>query len=321
MSNEELIDPEDCRGLLDALPQAILIIRNGIHVYCNRSALTLFHAGSTSTIIGKKHESLISSQQTDGRPPEYLTEVIFPRVLTGAHESLAWTYTDLERSSFAAELSISPVSWGGSPAILVSITPVQTGGKGGNTYEKSISELARSLQAVSSGDLTLLASISEGDPLSRIKKDYNDSVIHIRDVIEKISRKSSVLEKMISEISTATDQVAGVSQKVAATAQSTEQKIQKQRENLNNIELKIGDLSASIQEIAGSIQEVKSLTGDVHSIGQDAIQLGNNTSKKMQKIGAISQEAVDQITELTGRATEIAKFSRLISPARQIFSR
>nr|WP_319537810.1 methyl-accepting chemotaxis protein [uncultured Methanospirillum sp.] len=312
MSNPELINPGDCKKILDVLPQAILIIQNEVYVFCNHSALTLFHASNTNGIIGKKHEILISSKQPDGRSVEYLTGVVFPRVFTGDPETITWTYTDLEGYSFPAEAIISRITWGESPGILISITPPQAEKTGVNSYELSITDLSKSLQAVSSGDLTLLASIRDGDPLSQIKNDYNNTIIYLRDVIDKIRQKSVVLEKMVTEISSATDQVVGVSQKVTETAQSTELKIGKQRENVSNIESKISDLSASIQEIAGSIQEVKSLTGDVHSIGQEAIQLGNNTSKKMQMIGSISKEAVDQITELTERATEIAKFSRLI---------
>ncbi len=312
MSNPELINPEDCKKVLDALPQAILIIQNEVHVFCNNSALTLFHASNTNHIIGRKHEIVSSSSQPDGRSIEYLTGVIFPQVLTGDSVTITWNYTDLEGDSFIAETIMSPITWGDSPGILVTIIPRKIKDSGPNPYELSITDLAKSLQAVSSGDLTLLVSINDEDPLSQIKNDYNNTIIYLRDVIEKIRQKSSVLEKMITEISSTTDQVVGVSHKVSETAQSTELKIIKQRENVSNIESKISDLSASIQEIAGSIQEVKTLTGDVHSIGQEAIQLGKNTSKKMQKIGSISKEAVDQITELTERATEIANFSRLI---------
>ncbi|PWR74345.1 methyl-accepting chemotaxis protein [Methanospirillum lacunae] len=312
MSNPELIFSGDCKNILDALPQAILIIQNEVHVFCNHSALTLFHASNIADIIGKKHEIISSSTQTDGRSVEYLNGVIFPRVLSGDSDTVTWNYNDRTGYSFTAESFFTKITWKESPGILVSIIPQKPKETGENAYELSITDLEKSLQAVSSGDLTLLVSINDGDPLSRIKTDYNNTIMYLRDVIEKIRQKSAILEKMITEISSATDQVVGVSQKVSETAHSTEQKIIQQRENVNNIESKISDLSASIEEIAGSIQEVRSLTSDVHSIGQEAIQLGKNTSKKMQKIGSISKEAVDQITELTVRAAEIAKFSRLI---------
>ncbi|HWQ65697.1 MAG TPA: methyl-accepting chemotaxis protein [Methanospirillum sp.] len=312
MTSYDLIDPKDSQVLLDTTPNALFIIRDGEHVYCNLSAVNLFRAKDKASLIGKKHEILFAPKRDQKGDPEYLSRIIIPRVLSGATETVEWSYSTLDGTVFPCEVVFSSISYSGSPALMASITS-RTGKKQGEEgFDQSIKELGLSLDAVSSGDLTILAPTYTGDPLLRIKENYNTTIIHLRDLITKVTQKSAQLEGMIIEITEGTDQVAQVSQKVAETSQSTALKIKEEQQNISNIELKISDLSASIEEIAGSVQEVKSLTTDVHSIGQEAIQLGNNTAKKMQKIGSISKEAVDQITELTGKATEIAKISRMI---------
>lgn len=307
-----LIDPADCEVLLDTLPYALFVIQDGVHVFCNLSAVRMFRSKEKSGLIGKKHEILSSSKQQAGRNSDDLTRILFPRVLSGTPETVEWTYCTLEGTVFTGKVFLSPISYTGSPCLMVCITPVEEKKLELEGFEQSIQELVLSLDAVSSGDLTTLASTSTGDPLFRVKEDYNTTIHHLRDVISKITQKLASLESMITEISSGTELVAQVSQKVAKTSQSTALKIKEEQENITNIELKMSDLSASIEEIAGSIQEVKSLTENVNSIGQEAIKLGNNTSTKMQKIGLISKEAVDQITELTEQATEIAKISRMI---------
>lgn len=312
MTSPELQNLSDFQMLLDAIPNAVLVIDKGEYVFCNLPAVQLFHARDKDAIIGKPHEILSSNKQQDGRSYEDLEFTVFPRVLSGKIEQFEWTYTTLDRTQFTGEVVLSPVTFAGSSCLMVSITPIDEKKKCEDELQQSLKELVTSLDAVSSGDLTTLALIRVGDPLLKVKEGYNNTIIHLREMITQITKKATSLEEMIIEISDGTEQIAHLSQKVAETSQSTALKIREEQENINNVELKIGDMSASIEEIAASIQEVKTLTGEVHSIGQEAIQLGNNTSTKMHKIGSITKEAVEQITELTEQATQIAKITRII---------
>lgn len=180
-------------------------------------------------------------------------------------------------------------------------------------FQKSIWELNESLSAIARGDLTKPAVSYEGDPLAEIKEVQNQTLIRLRNMITEIMKKAAILEEMTRDITTSTDQIALASGEVARTSQVSADNIRMELGFVREIEGKVSDLSVSIDELASSAQDVKMMTSEVFTVGKEVLQLGNQTSSKMQVIGSISEEAVEQITRLISEANEIAKIARLIA--------
>ncbi len=179
--------------------------------------------------------------------------------------------------------------------------------------QKSIGELAESLSAVAQGDLTKPAFTYENDPLAKVKTDFNTTFTGLETTIRTILGHANQLETAVVDVGKGTEEIARASQQVATTAQKTSEDVKRQIAQLEKVTAEVSDLSASIEEIAATSQEVKSLTTNVSKAGNDAVKLGNEANAKMRVVQEISNQAVEEITNLNNKMREISNIVRLIT--------
>ena len=114
---------------------------------------------------------------------------------------------------------------------------VEESQKKAEALSASAAVLENGLERISNGDLTFHAPILEGDPLIKLKKDYNGSVDSIRKVIEELEKSVHQIEvttqdtsRGTTEISKSTEQVAIGTQRSADGAKKQLDEIEKGRQ-------------------------------------------------------------------------------------------
>ncbi|MCK8518193.1 methyl-accepting chemotaxis protein [Methanoculleus sp. 7T] len=179
--------------------------------------------------------------------------------------------------------------------------------------QKSIGEVAESLAAIAGGDLTRPAPTYPDDPLEEIKKDLNAAIKSQGEFFRQTLEQADALEHAIVDVGKGADEIARASQQVANTAQKTSDGAKGQIQQLDRVTKEIGDLSAAVEEIASTAQEVRDLSMNVAKAGQSAVGLGNEASAKMKAVRQISEQAVEEITNLNAKMQDISHIVKLIT--------
>ncbi|MDG6256409.1 MAG: methyl-accepting chemotaxis protein [Methanomicrobiaceae archaeon] len=176
----------------------------------------------------------------------------------------------------------------------------------------SAEDLAGAMARMADGDLTATATIEESDPLARLKHDYNTTLASIKATIEEVSRSSDLVQNTSSEVSKSADEIGRATEQVAVATQQSSEFTRNLLIQIEDINREISDLSASIEEIASTSQEVMARAQKAAAEGNTAAEIGMDAHNKMQAVGEISQQSVDEITHLNEQMHEISNIVKLI---------
>jgi methyl-accepting chemotaxis protein len=173
--------------------------------------------------------------------------------------------------------------------------------------------LESGLEKIAKGDLTFQAPVIEGDPLSKLKKDYNLSVDSIKKVIEELEKSVKQIEVTTKETSRGTTEISKSTEQVAVGTQKSADGAKKQLDEIEKIGKEVSDLSASIEEIASTSQDLMSHAQKAAMEGSIASDLGKIATAKMTMVEKIAGESVNEITALNERMKEISNIVKIIA--------
>jgi len=182
-----------------------------------------------------------------------------------------------------------------------------------DTLSKSCIDLEACMSMIAAKDLTHSVSIADGDPLTGVKKDYNDAIMAIKKVIEGIRESMVQLNLTIGDTSRSTEEIAKAVEQVAIASQESTDAARGQLERIEGISSEIGDLSASIEEIASTSQTVREVAEKVAQEGNRAVGLGEDATQKMKVVEDISEQSVQEINQLNEQMHQITKIVNLIT--------
>jgi methyl-accepting chemotaxis protein len=165
---------------------------------------------------------------------------------------------------------------------------------------------------MTSGDMTVSVEIFEDDPLAVLKTSFNKSVEEFRDLISSIKEKANIIEKTSEELSTNSDDIAKANENLALISEESAEFLRDLMERFEKINLSISDLSASIEEISSTSQEVTKQANQAALEGKNAAEIGKEASEKMENVGKISQQSVNDINLLNQEMYKINEIIKLI---------
>jgi len=177
----------------------------------------------------------------------------------------------------------------------------------------SAAVLEGGLERISKGDLTFQIPLVEGDPLIKLKKDYNASVDSIKKVIEELEKSVKQIEVTTQETSRGTTEISKSTEQVAVGTQKSADGAKKQLEEIEKVGKEVSDLSASIEEIASTSQDLMSHAQKAAVEGNNASDLGKIATSKMTMVEKIAGESVNEITALNERMKEISNIVKMIA--------
>jgi len=177
----------------------------------------------------------------------------------------------------------------------------------------SAAVLESGLERISKGDLTFQIPIAEGDPLIKLKKDYNVSVDSIKKVIEELEKSVKQIEVTTQETSRGATEISKSTEQVAVGTQKSADGAKKQLDEIEKVGKDVSDLSASIEEIASTSQDLMSHAQKAAMEGNNASELGKVATAKMTMVEKIAGESVNEITALNERMKEISNIVKMIA--------
>ena len=173
--------------------------------------------------------------------------------------------------------------------------------------------LESGLERISKGDLTFRAPIVDGDPLVKLKQDYNVSVDSIKSVIGELEKSVKQIKVTTQETSRATTEISKSTEQVAVGTQKSADGSKKQLDAIEKVGKEVSDLSASIEEIASTSQDLMTHAQKAATDGNQASELGKVATSKMTMVEKIAGESVNEITMLNDRMKEISNIVKMIA--------
>jgi len=177
----------------------------------------------------------------------------------------------------------------------------------------SAAELGKSLNHMADGDLRTRADIMEGDPLAKLKTDFNKALESIQPVMVELEKAATQMKVTTDDTSKSTQEISKSTEQVAIQSQKSTDGAKKQMEMIERISKDVSDLSASIEEIASTSNTLMDHAGKAASEGNSAAELGKVATGKMQVVEKISGESVNEITALNEQMKKISDIVKMIA--------
>ncbi len=173
--------------------------------------------------------------------------------------------------------------------------------------------LENGLALIAKGDLSFQAPIVEGDPLIKLKQDYNAAGASIRNLILELEKAVKQLHDTTGDTSKSTQEISKSTEQVAIQTQKSADGAKKQMDEIEGVSKEVSDLSASIEEIASTSHDLMEHAGKAATEGNSAAELGKVATGKMQVVEKIARESVTEITALNERMKEISTIVKMIA--------
>jgi len=181
------------------------------------------------------------------------------------------------------------------------------------TLSKSAEDLKTGMARMAEGDLRYRAPVTDQDPLSQIKNDYNTALSAISLLIEELEGSISLLTRTSEKTLSQTDNIKQAIRDIADDVQNSTVGAREQMEETRRISDDIRLLSECISQIVDITTRLMELAAQTASQGVEAGKIGCVANEKMESVGKISADNMKQITGLNEQMTEIDKIVRLIS--------
>jgi methyl-accepting chemotaxis protein len=169
------------------------------------------------------------------------------------------------------------------------------------------------LAKIAKGDLSFVVPVAEGDPLIKLKQDYNAAVGSIKQVMEELEKSVRQLEVTTQDTSKSTTEISKSTEQVAIQTQKSADGAKKQLDELEKVGKEISDLSASIEEIASTSHDLMDHAQKAATEGNMAADLGKTATTKMKMVEKIAGESVTEINALNERMKEISNIVKMIA--------
>jgi methyl-accepting chemotaxis protein len=178
---------------------------------------------------------------------------------------------------------------------------------------QSATVLEDGLAKIAKGDLSFKAPVAEGDPLIKLKQDYNAAASSVKQVIEELEKSVRQLEVTTQDTSKSTTEISKSTEQVAIQTQKSADGAKKQLDELEKVGKEISDLSASIEEIASTSHDLMEHAQKAATEGNTAAELGKTATTKMKMVEKIAGESVTEINALNERMKEISNIVKMIA--------
>jgi methyl-accepting chemotaxis protein len=185
--------------------------------------------------------------------------------------------------------------------------------KKADDLSQSAAVLENGLASIAKGDLSFKAPVNEGDPLVKLKQDFNAAVTSIKNVMEELEKSVRQLEVTTQDTSKSTTEISKSTEQVAIQTQKSADGAKKQLDELEKVGKEISDLSASIEEIASTSHDLMDHAHKAAAEGNQAAELGKIATTKMKMVEKISGESVTEITSLNSQMKEISNIVKIIA--------
>ncbi len=171
-------------------------------------------------------------------------------------------------------------------------------------------------QQFGSGDLTVMSGVSGSDEIGQIGLSLDSMASNLRQMINKITSRTTSLDSTSMDLLTVSDQLSGGSESVSGKSQTVSAAAEEMSANMSSVAAAVEEtstnvsiMSDSIQEMTGTIGRITGETEQARSITEDAVSQTQSASERVNELGA----AATEIGKVTEAITEISEQTNLLA--------
>lgn len=107
------------RGILNALPDAVLLIENNRCIECNNAAPKLFGFAGRDGVVGEEVARFSPSGQPDGKQSGDQARALVADAMAGSPRTFTWRCHRADGTPFDAEITLAPISYDGHTRVVL----------------------------------------------------------------------------------------------------------------------------------------------------------------------------------------------------------
>ncbi len=179
------------------------------------------------------------------------------------------------------------------------------------TNEQVISDMQRVFGALAAGDLTETVSTEYMGAYERLKRDANQTVTQLTDIISKTKMGATVLSESSSKLQQTNDEL-------SSTAEEASNHANVATEAARKVMLNVDSVVGATTELDGSVQEISKSVSEAVNVAVEAVKLAQSTDAQVRNLTVSSGDIGNVIKVITSIAeqTNLLALNATIEAAR-----
>ncbi len=179
------------------------------------------------------------------------------------------------------------------------------------TNEQVISDMQRVFGALAAGDLTETVSNEYMGAYERLKRDANQTVAQLTDIISKTKRGAAVLSESSGKLKRTNDELSSTAEDAANHANVATDAARK-------VMLNVDSVVGATSELNGSVQEISKNVSEAVNVAVEAVKLAQSTDAQVRNLTVSSGDIGNVIKVITSIAeqTNLLALNATIEAAR-----
>jgi methyl-accepting chemotaxis protein len=179
--------------------------------------------------------------------------------------------------------------------------------------DRSAADLGSAIRSLAGGDLTVRATMADGDPLIGVKQDYNAALNAIEGLARDVEKTIGSLEGHAARTTGNIEEISNALLTVAENSSASAGEADRQLEVIEGAHGRISSMLDSIRDIAETARHVRETSTETTTIGDTAAAIGKETTRKMRAVEETSRESMNDITRLNEEMVNIGAITRLLN--------
>ena len=179
------------------------------------------------------------------------------------------------------------------------------------TSEQVISDMQRVFGALATGDLTETVSTEYMGAYERLKRDANQTVTQLTDIISQTKKGATVLSESSGKLQKTNDELSSTAEEASNHASVATDAARKVMLNVDNV-------AGATTELDGSVQEISKSVSEAVNVAVEAVKLAQSTDAQVRNLTVSSGDIGNVIKVITSIAeqTNLLALNATIEAAR-----
>ncbi|WP_024984497.1 methyl-accepting chemotaxis protein [Brevibacillus borstelensis] len=178
---------------------------------------------------------------------------------------------------------------------------------------RPIQRLNQVVQVVAKGDLTNSVTVQGKDEIAVLSRDFNQTVNHLKDLIQGVSLSSDEVLSFTKEVSAGIDQATQAVNRISSSVQQIADGAAAQAGSAQEVALSMNDMAVGIVKIAETSSRVSESAQEAAKQAEQGATVVDHAVQQMTSIGEGTAKVSTAIEKLHARSQEIESILDTIS--------
>lgn len=179
--------------------------------------------------------------------------------------------------------------------------------------DQSAMDLGSAIRSLAGGDLTVRVKKIDGDPLVRVKQDYNASLDAIEGLVGDVEGTIKSLERHVTQTTGNIEEISTALFTVSENSSISAGEAARQLGAIEEVHRETSSMLDSIREIAETSRYVRTISDETTKLGDMAANIGKETTRKMRTVEDTSRESMNDIVCLNEEMQNIGAVTKLLN--------